>query len=35
MNTITTTASTSASILVIDLRKYKGVACLLDEATGE
>jgi len=34
MNTISTTASTS-TILAIDLGKYKCVACVLDEATGE
>ena len=34
MNTITTTASTSA-ILAIDLGKYKSVACVHDPATGE
>ena len=34
MNTITTTASTS-TILAIDLGKYKSVACLADQATGE
>jgi transposase len=35
MNTITTTASTSVSILAIDLGKYKSVACLQDPASGE
>jgi transposase len=30
MNTITTTASNNASILAIDLGKYKSVACVLD-----
>jgi transposase len=35
MNTITTTASTSVSILAIDLGKYKSVACLHDPASGE
>ena len=35
MNTITTTASTNASILAIDLGKYKSVACRHDEETGE
>jgi transposase len=30
MNTITTTGSTNATILAIDLGKYKSVACLLD-----
>ena len=35
MNTITTTASTSVSILGIDLGKYKSVACLHDHASGE
>jgi hypothetical protein len=35
MNTITTTASTDAYILAIDLGKYKSVACVLDHATGE
>jgi transposase len=35
MNTITKTASTSVSILAIDLGKYKSVACLHDQATGE
>src|SRR6516165_4529162 len=35
MNTITTTASTSVSILAIDLGKYKSVACLHDHASGE
>jgi transposase len=34
MNTISITASTS-SILAIDLGKYKSVACVLDQATGE
>ena len=35
MNTITTTASTNASILAIDLGKYKSVACVHDQDTGE
>ncbi len=35
MNTITRIASTTAPILAIDLGKYKSVACLLGEATGE
>jgi transposase len=35
MNTITTTASTNASILAIDLGKYKSVACVHDQKTGE
>jgi len=35
MNSITTTASTSVSILAIDLGKYKSVACLHDHASGE
>jgi transposase len=35
MNTITTTASTIATILAIDLGKYKSVACVHDQATGE
>jgi transposase len=35
MNTITTTASTHASILAIDLGKYKSVACVHDPDTGE
>jgi transposase len=35
MNTITTTAPTSVSILAIDLGKYKCVACLHDPARGE
>ena len=35
MNTITTTASTNASILAIDLGKYKSVACIHEPATGE
>jgi transposase len=35
MNTITTTASTIASILAIDLGKYKSVACVHDQETGE
>jgi hypothetical protein len=34
MNTIATTASTNA-ILAIDLGKYKSVACVHDQATGE
>jgi transposase len=34
MNTITTTASTNV-ILAIDLGKYKSVACVHDQATGE
>ena len=34
MNTITSTASTSV-ILAIDLGKYKSVACVHDQATGE
>ena len=34
MNTISTTASTS-TILAIDLGKYKCVACVLDQASGE
>ena len=36
MNTITTTASTSTTILAIDLGKYKSVVCVHDDqATGE
>jgi transposase len=35
MNTITTTASTNASILAIDLGKFKSVACVHDQDTGE
>ena len=35
MNTITTTASTNASILAIDLGKYKSVACVHNQDTGE
>jgi len=35
MNTITKTASTNASILAIDLGKYKSVACVHDPDTGE
>ena len=35
MSTITTTASTSTTILAIDLGKYKSVACVHDQATGE
>jgi transposase len=35
MNTITTTASTIASILAIDLGKYKSVACVHDPDSGE
>ncbi len=35
MNTITTTASPHASILAIDLGKYKSVACVLGDDTGE
>ena len=35
MNTITTTASTSTTILAIDLGKYKSVVCVHDPATGE
>jgi transposase len=35
MNTITTTASATTSILAIDLGKYKSVACVHDRATGE
>ena len=34
MNTITTAASTNI-ILAIDLGKYKSVACVHDQATGE
>jgi hypothetical protein len=34
MNTITKAASTN-TILAIDLGKYKSVACIHDEATGE
>ena len=34
MNTIPTTASTN-TILAIDLGKYKSVACVHDQATGE
>ena len=34
MNTITKTASKS-TILAIDLGKYKSVACVHDESTGE
>ena len=34
MNTLTTTASTNI-ILAIDLGKYKSVACVHDQATGE
>jgi transposase len=35
MNTITTTASTTSNILAIDLGKYKSVACVHDQGTGE
>jgi hypothetical protein len=35
MNTIPTTGSTNASILAIDLGKYKSVACIHVPATGE
>jgi transposase len=35
MNTITNTASTTTSILAIDLGKYKSVVCIHDQATGE
>jgi DNA mismatch repair ATPase MutS len=35
MNTITTTASNNTTILAIDLGKYKSVACVLDNDTGE
>ena len=35
MNTITTTASANHSILAIDLGKYKSVACVHDQETGE
>src|SRR6059036_3293072 len=35
MNTISTTASTNASILAIDLGKYKSVACVHDPDSGE
>jgi transposase len=35
MNTIPTTASASTTILAIDLGKYKSVACVHDQATGE
>jgi transposase len=35
MNTISTTASTNASILAIDLGKYKSVACVHHHETGE
>ena len=35
MNTITTTASSNASILAIDLGKYKSVACIHDQETSE
>ena len=35
MNTITTTASTSTTILAIDLGKYKSVVRVHDQATGE
>jgi transposase len=35
MNTISTTASTNASILAIDLGKYKSVVCVHDPDTGE
>jgi transposase len=35
MNTISTTASTNASILAIDLGKYKSVACVHHQGTGE
>src|SRR5207237_9983442 len=34
-NPITTTASTTSNILPIDLGKYKSVACVHDQATGE
>ena len=34
MNTITKSASTNV-IVAIDLGKYKSVACICDEATGE
>ena len=34
MNTITTTASPHASILANDLGKYKSVACVLGDDTG-
>jgi transposase len=35
MNTITTTASSNASILAIDLGKYKSVACVHEQDSGE
>lgn len=35
MNTISTTASVNTSILAIDLGKYKSVACVHDQETGE
>src|SRR5277367_6501551 len=35
MNTITTTASANASILAIDLGKYKSVVCIHDQETSE
>jgi hypothetical protein len=35
MNTITTTASNNTTILAIDLGKYKSVACVLDNDTGD
>ena len=35
MNTIMTIASANASILAVDLGKYKSVACVHDPATGE
>jgi transposase len=35
MNTITTTTSANTSILAIDLGKYKSIACVHDQKTGE
>ena len=35
MNTITNVASASTTILAIDLGKYKSVACVHDQTTGE